>query len=79
MMRTLIITGIGLIVLATISWVFATPALSLPIAAVKAMWIGWIFMELDRAHVVPRTIAIVTILFIALMLGGTLADIDFRG
>jgi len=78
-MRMLYITAVGLIVLAAISWAFATPALSLPIAAVKAIWIGWIFMELDRAHVVPRTIAIVTILFIALMLGGTLADVSFRG
>ena len=78
-MRALVITYAGLVALALTSWALSSTDLSLAIAAVKAAWIGWVFMELRTAHVVPRTIAVVAVLFVALLLAGTLADVDLRG
>ncbi len=79
MMRTLVITGASLVALAVASWVIDVPALSLVIAVVKAVWIGWIFMELNEAHVVPRTLAVVALVFIVLLMSGTMADVALRG
>jgi thiol:disulfide interchange protein len=81
-MRNLIVTFVALVVLATASWLLPSagaPAwTSLLIAAAKALAIGWVFMELSEAHVVPRTIAVVAVLFIALLIGGTLVDVQLR-
>ena len=52
---------------------------ALVIAAVKVVLIGLVFMELSRAHAVPRTIAVVMVLFVALLIAGTLTDVDLRG
>jgi caa(3)-type oxidase subunit IV len=80
--RMLVITGIGLIALACTSWalsaVGAPPIVALLIAAIKAIWIATVFMELAHAHAVPRTIAVIAVLFVALLCAGTLADVDLR-
>jgi caa(3)-type oxidase subunit IV len=82
MMRLLVITGIGLILLATASWILsaigAPITVSLVIAAIKALWILWVFMELAHEHVVPRTVAVVMVLFIALLIAGTMCDVELR-
>jgi caa(3)-type oxidase subunit IV len=76
------ITGLGLIALAAISWVLsslgAPPVVALVIATVKALWIAAVFMELAHAHAVPRTIAVVAVLFVVLLCVGTLADVGLR-
>ena len=81
-MKALVLTFIGLVVLATASWIAssagAPTAVSLVIAGVKAVIIGLIFMELRAAHAVPRTIAVVMIMFVALLIAGTLTDVDLR-
>lgn len=81
-MRPLIATFVALIVLAAASWILSSagaPAwVSLAIAAAKALAIAWVFMELAEAHTVPRTIAIVAVLFVVLLVGGTLVDVDLR-
>jgi caa(3)-type oxidase subunit IV len=81
-MRALVLTFVLLIVLATASWLLAdagAPAVvALTIAAVKALAIGWVFMELSTDHAVPRVIAIVAVLFVVLLVGGVLVDVDLR-
>jgi caa(3)-type oxidase subunit IV len=80
--RMLLVTGIGLIALAGASWglssLGAPPIVALLIAAIKAIWIATVFMELRHAHTVPRTIAVIAVLFVALLCAGTLADVDLR-
>jgi caa(3)-type oxidase subunit IV len=81
-MKALVLTFVGLVVLATASWIAsslgAPTAVSLVIAGVKAVMIALIFMELREAHPVPRTIAVVMVLFVALLIAGTLTDVDLR-
>ncbi len=81
-MRPLYLTFALLIVLATASWLLADAgapvAVALGIAAVKALAIGWVFMELADAHPVPRIVAVVAVLFVALLVGGILVDVDLR-
>jgi caa(3)-type oxidase subunit IV len=81
-MLRLALTFAALVVLALASWLLASlgapTIVALGIAAVKATLIGLVFMELLHAHIVPRTIAIVMILFIALLITGTLADVALR-
>jgi caa(3)-type oxidase subunit IV len=76
--RSLIITFVGLVVLAAASWVFSSPALSLGIAAAKAVWIGLVFMELREAHPVPRAIAVIAVLFVLLLTIGAWTDTVLR-
>lgn len=76
--RSLIITFVGLVVLATVSWVFSSPALSLAIGAVKAIWIGLVFMELREAHPVLRAIAVIAVLFVLLLTIGAWTDTVLR-
>jgi caa(3)-type oxidase subunit IV len=81
-MIRLALTFLALVVLAIVSWVLADAGaptvVALVIAAVKAILIGLVFMELSHAHIVPRTIAIVMILFIALLISGVMTDVDLR-
>jgi caa(3)-type oxidase subunit IV len=81
-MPRLTLTFLALVVLALASWLLASlgapTIVALGIAAVKAMLIGLVFMELSHAHIVPRTIAIVMILFVALLVSGVLTDVDLR-
>jgi caa(3)-type oxidase subunit IV len=74
----LIATLVALVVLAAASWLVAEPAVSLAIAAVKAVLIAWVFMELSHAHPVPRLVAVIAIGFIALLCAGTMADVALR-
>jgi caa(3)-type oxidase subunit IV len=80
--RLLVFTGVGLIARAGASWglssLGAPPIVALLIAAIKAIWIATVFMELRHAHTVPRTIALIAVLFVALLCAGTLADVDLR-
>lgn len=80
--RALLLTFIGLVVLAGGSWLAADygtgTGVALAIAAVKAGMIGFVFMELGGAHAGDRIIIAVAALFIALLVGGTLTDVAFR-
>ena len=81
-MKQLVLTFVALVVLALTSWAAASagapPALALAIAAVKAILIALVFMELAHAHTVPRVIAIVAVLFVVLLCVGTLTDVALR-
>jgi caa(3)-type oxidase subunit IV len=81
-MKRLVVTFIALIVLAGASWMLAelgAPTwVALTIAAVKVVMIGLAFMELSSAHVVPRTIAVALVFFVALLISGTMADVGLR-
>jgi len=76
--RSLIITFVGLVVLAAASWMLSSPVASLGIAAAKAVWIGLVFMELREAHPVPRAIAIIAVLFVLLLTIGAWTDTVLR-
>jgi caa(3)-type oxidase subunit IV len=81
-MIRLALTFAALVVLAAASWILsalgAPTVVALVIAGVKAVLIGLVFMELSHAHAVPRTIVVVAVLFIALLVAGTLTDVDLR-
>jgi caa(3)-type oxidase subunit IV len=55
----------------------ATP-IALAIAILKAGVVAWTFMELPRASLPARVVALVTLSFIALLCAGTVTDIAFR-
>jgi hypothetical protein len=78
----LVITFAGLVVLAAASWLLsawgAPPLVALAIAAVKALAIALVFMELAHAHAVPRTIAVVAVLFVLLLCIGAWSDTVLR-
>lgn len=80
--RALVLTFIALIALAAISWVAATlgtgTGVALSIAALKALAIALVFMELGRAHAVDRIIAVVAVGFVVLLCLGAVADVAFR-
>ena len=76
--RSLILTFVALVVLAAASWGLSSPAASLSIAAVKAILIALVFMELRDAHPVPRAIAIVAVLFVLLLTIGAWSDAVLR-
>ena len=80
--RALILTYVGLVVLAVGSWILAGAgtgtAVALAIAAVKALAIALVFMELAAAHAVDRTIAAIAVLFVILLCVGSLADVALR-
>lgn len=81
-MKPIVLTFVALIVLAAASWIAASlgapAAVSLVIAGVKALAIALVFMELSRAHIVPRVIAVVALLFVVLLCLGALADVSLR-
>lgn len=80
--RSLLITFAALVVLAAISWILsslgASPLVALVIAALKASAIALVFMELREAHPVPRTIAVVAVLFVLLLTIGAWSDTELR-
>jgi caa(3)-type oxidase subunit IV len=83
--RALVITLVALLVLTAISWAIAHLALgaasipvALAIATVKAGFVVTAFMELRRASTTSRIVALVTVVFIALLSAGTVTDIALR-
>jgi cytochrome c oxidase subunit IV len=54
------------------------PVVALTIASVKALVVGLVFMHLARARFATQMIAIVNILFVALICLGIVADVAFR-
>lgn len=80
--RALIWTFVALVVLAVGSWAASSlgtgTTVALVIAAVKAILIAAIFMELWIAEPVDRIIAIVAVVFVILLCVGTLADVGYR-
>lgn len=83
--RKLLITGLLLVLLAGLSWGLAHVALAgaeapvaLGIAAVKACIVALMFMELTRANIIFRFIALLTVGFIVLLCAGVLSDVALR-
>lgn len=83
--RALILTLIALLVLTSLSWWLAHmplgafhSAAALGIAVLKAASVGLVFMELGRSGLVPRFIAVLTFLFIALLCAGIVGDALLR-
>ncbi|MDB4956809.1 MAG: hypothetical protein JWO36_4378 [Myxococcales bacterium] len=80
--RAIVITFIGLLVLAAVSWIAAVlgtgTALALTIAGIKALGIGLVFMELASAHPVDRVIAVIAVFFVVLLCVGAMGDVAFR-
>lgn len=83
--RALVLALVALVVLTATSWGFAhlelgaaeTPV-AIAIAAVKAGVVVVCFMELPRASLAARVVAMVTVVFIALLCAGTVADLGLR-
>jgi cytochrome c oxidase subunit 4 len=80
-----VLTLVALLVLTVISWAisnvelgWASTAVALAIAVVKAGLVVYWFMELPLASTPARIVIIVTISFIALLCGGAVADIGLR-
>jgi len=83
--RALWFAFLALLVLTAASWAGAHLPLgrlhgpfALAIAAAKALVVALVFMELKHADFVPRFVAVVTLLFIALMCSGVVADAVWR-
>ncbi len=83
--RVLLLVLGALMVLAALSWgaahlplgAFQTP-FALGVAGIKALIVGYFFMELRHAGLLPRFIALLTVLFIALLSLGIVGDALFR-
>lgn len=83
--RPVLIALALLVGLTLASWAFAhvplgaagTPV-ALVIAAVKAVIVGWVFMELSEATTPVRVVALTTIAFIALLCAGIITDVVLR-
>lgn len=83
--RPLVLALLALVALTAVSWGMAhvelgaagTPV-AIAIAAVKAGVVAVAFMELPRASVPARVVALVTVAFIALLCAGTVADVALR-
>jgi cytochrome c oxidase subunit 4 len=83
--RPLVLVLVGLLGLTLASWALshvelgaASVAIALAIAALKASLVVYWFMELPHAALPARVVGLVTLAFIALLCGGTLADVAFR-
>ncbi len=83
--RPLVITLVALLVLTAISWGLSNVALgwlstavALAIAAVKAGFVLYWFMELPFASTSARIVVLVTVSFIALLCAGAVADLGLR-
>lgn len=79
--RSLVLTFAALVVLATTSWLLSSRGgvpLAFAIACLKASLIALVFMELGRAHPVPRVIWMVGVVFLVLLTAGTLTDVALR-
>ncbi len=77
-MRRLAITYALLILLALASWLVVPTMFALPIACAKAALIAAVFMDLARAHPVPRIAALVAFVLFALLAAGTYLDVATR-
>ncbi|MGE0547153.1 MAG: cytochrome C oxidase subunit IV family protein [Kofleriaceae bacterium] len=83
--RTLVGALVLLVVLTVTSWAiqhldlgdFGTPA-ALAIAVVKASIVAIAFMEIGGASRPARVMAAITVVFIALLCAGTVADVVLR-
>lgn len=71
------LTGLSLALSLVGLGVFA-PIVALAIASVKALAVAAIFMHLLRAPFVLQMIAVASVLFVALIVLGILADVAFR-
>ncbi len=83
--RPLVLALIMLLVLTVISWAVshvqlgvASTSIAIAIAALKATVVAIAFMELPRAAIVARVVAIVTLAFIGILCAGVVADIGMR-
>ena len=83
--RPIVITLCALLLLTLISWAVSTlplgvagTAIALFIAAIKAGFVVYAFMELPLASTPARIVVIVTLSFIALLCAGTVGDIGLR-
>jgi caa(3)-type oxidase subunit IV len=83
--RTITFALVALLVLTLTSWSLshlalgaAGPPSALAIAVVKATIVAVAFMELPRASLPARVVALVTLAFIALLCAGTVTDIALR-
>jgi caa(3)-type oxidase subunit IV len=56
----------------------AGPFIAFSIAGIKVIIVGLIFMELRDSLPATRLVAVVTVLFVALLCLGILADVAFR-
>jgi cytochrome c oxidase subunit IV len=83
--RSLVLALLALLALTCASWGLAhvelgpagTPV-AIAIAAIKAAIVAVAFMELPRASTTARIVALVTVVFIALLCAGTVADVALR-
>jgi len=80
-----VLTLAALVALTAASWGLAQlalgelgPAIALGIAAAKASLVALLFMEIDRYGTASRVVAVVTVVFIALLCLGTGADVAMR-
>ena len=83
--RPLVVTLVALLALTLISWAIshlelghASTPIALAIAAVKAGFVAYWFMELPLAATPARIVVIVTLAFITLLCAGTVTDIALR-
>ena len=80
--RAIVLTYLLVVVLAAASWIAASlgtgTGLALAIAAVKTIAIALVFMELIASPASDRVIAVIAVLFVALMCAGLLGDVAFR-
>jgi caa(3)-type oxidase subunit IV len=56
----------------------AGPPIALSIAGIKVLIVGAVFMHLREAVFATRFVGVVTVLFIALLCLGVVADVGFR-
>jgi cytochrome c oxidase subunit 4 len=83
--RPLVITLVALLALTAISWglshfsfgVLGT-TVALAIAAIKAGFVAYAFMELPLASTVARVVVLVTLSFIVILCAGALGDVGLR-
>jgi cytochrome c oxidase subunit 4 len=83
--RPLVLALLALLVLTAISWGVAHLPLgraaipiALAIAAIKAAVVAYWFMELPLASTPAKIVAMVTLVFIALLCAGTVGDLGLR-
>lgn len=83
--RPLVLVLVALLGLTLGSWAIshvelgaASVAIALAIAVLKASLVVYWFMELPHTTLPARVVGLVTLAFIALLCGGTIADVAFR-
>jgi caa(3)-type oxidase subunit IV len=83
--RPIVIALAALITLTLISWIVslidlgsAGSPVAIGIACIKAAIVAIAFMEIPRASMIARVVALVTLSFIALLCAGTIGDVAMR-